>query len=87
MCVVAAERRGGRGGYATPHCVPHSVPHALSRSHTYTHTVAQEEDINPELFFVPYIQSLASSYTPDLGGAVSELYITKAQLAAANSKR
>ena len=45
---------------------------------------AQEEDVNPELFFVPYIQTLASSYTPDLGGAVSELYITKAQKPLAN---
>ena len=34
-----------------------------------------EEDVNPELFFVPYIQSIIASYTPDLGGPAVELYI------------
>jgi len=34
-----------------------------------------EEDVNPELFFVPYIQSVIASYTSDLGGPNVDLYL------------
>ena len=36
-----------------------------------------EEDASPELFFVPYVQALASAYTPDLGSSPLELFTTK----------
>ncbi len=42
-----------------------------------------EEDVNPELFFVPYIQSLIASYTPDLGGPTADLYVKPAKAATA----